>query len=141
MDWDLRKSDPYEVYDRFDFDVPVGPTGDTYDRFLVRLEEMRESVRIVKQAMEQIPGGRFRATAPALIRPPKGEAYAHVEAPKGELGFYLVSDGAISPYRCKIRAPSFINLTVLRELSIGWKLADLIVILGSVDINMGEVDR
>ena len=141
VNWDLRKADPYEVYDRFEFDVPVGPTGDTYDRFLVRLEEMRESVRIVKQAMEQIPDGPFRAKAPALIRPPKGEAYAHVEAPKGELGFYLVSDGAISPYRCKIRAPSFINLTVLRELSIGWKLADLIVILGSVDINMGEVDR
>ena len=85
--WDLRKTDPYEVYDRFDFDIPVGQTGDSYDRFLVRLEEMRESVRIIKQAMEQIPPGLFRAEAPALIRPPKGEAYAHVEAPKGELGF------------------------------------------------------
>ncbi len=139
--WDLRKTDPYEVYDRFDFDVPVGKTGDTYDRFLVRLEEMRESIRIIKQAMEQIPPGPFRAEAPALIRPPKGEAYAHVEAPKGELGFYLVSDGSISPYRCKIRSPSFINLTVLRDLTVGWKLADLIVVFGSFDINMGEVDR
>ncbi len=139
--WDLRKSDPYEVYDRFDFDIPVGSTGDTYDRFLVRLEEMRESVLIVKQAMEQIPSGPFRALAPALIHPPVGEAYAHVEAPKGELGFYLVSDNSIAPYRCKIRAPSFINLTVLRDLIIGWKLADLVVIFGSFDINMGEVDR
>ncbi|MFQ5873353.1 MAG: NADH-quinone oxidoreductase subunit D, partial [Dehalococcoidia bacterium] len=94
-----------------------------------------------KQAMEQIPPGPFRAEAPALIRPPVGEAYAHVEAPKGELGFYLVSDNSISPYRCKIRSPSFINLTVLRDLCIGWKLADMIVIFGSFDINMGEVDR
>ena len=139
--WDLRKADPYEVYDRFEFDIPVGQTGDTYDRFLVRLEEMRESVWIVKQAMEQIPPGPFRAEAPALIRPPKGEAYAHVEAPKGELGFYLVSDNSISPYRCKIRSPSFINLTVLRDMVVGWKLADMIVIFGSFDINMGEVDR
>ena len=139
--WDLRKADPYEVYDRFEFDIPVGQTGDTYDRFLVRMEEMRESVRIVKQAMEQIPPGPFRAEAPALICPPKGEAYAHVEAPKGELGFYLVSDTSIAPYRCKIRSPSFINLTVLRDLTVGWKLADLIVIFGSFDVNMGEVDR
>ncbi|MEE9199665.1 MAG: NADH-quinone oxidoreductase subunit D [Dehalococcoidia bacterium] len=139
--WDLRKADPYEVYDRFEFDIPLGETGDTYDRFLVRLEEMRESLRIIEQAIEQIPPGPFRAEAPALIRPPKGEAYAHVEAPKGELGFYLVSDGSISPYRCKIRSPSFINLTVLRDLCVGWKLADMIVIFGSFDINMGEVDR
>ncbi|MFQ5933659.1 MAG: NADH-quinone oxidoreductase subunit D [Dehalococcoidia bacterium] len=139
--WDLRKADPYEVYDQFDFDIPLGEKGDTYDRFLVRLEEMRESVRIVKQAMERIPPGPFRAEAPALIRPPVGEAYAHVEAPKGELGFYLVSDSSISPYRCKIRSPSFINLTVLKDLSVGYKLADLIVIFGSFDINMGEVDR
>ena len=139
--WDLRKADPYEVYDRFEFDIPVGQTGDTYDRFLVRMEEMRESLRIITQAMEQIPPGPFRAEAPALIQPPKGEAYAHVEAPKGELGFYLVSDNSISPYRCKIRSPSFINITVLRDLTIGWKLADLVVIFGSFDINMGEVDR
>ena len=115
--------------------------GDNYDRFLVRLEEMRQSLRIIHQCVEQIPEGAHRAELPILLRPPKGEAYAHVEAPKGELGFYLVSDGGIAPYRCAIRSPSLINLTVLRDLLIGWKIADLITIFGSIDINMGEVDR
>ena len=141
--WDLRKADPYEVYARLEFDVPLGEVGDNYDRFLVRLEEMRQSVRIVKQCMEQMPAGEYRLPGlPFLHRPPKGDAYGHVEAPKGELGFYLVSDGrSIAPYRCAIRAPSFINLTVLRDLLIGWKMADLITIFGSLDVNMGEVDR
>ncbi|MBI2165656.1 MAG: NADH-quinone oxidoreductase subunit D [Chloroflexi bacterium] len=145
--WDLRKADPYEVYDRFDFDIPVGTAGDSYDRFIVRIQEMRQSLRIVQQAVDQLPGGTsvgkvpVRAKVPFFIRPPVGDAYAHVEAPKGELGFYLVSDGSIAPYRCKIRSPSFINLTPLKEMLIGWKLADLVVILGSIDINMGEVDR
>lgn len=139
--WDLRKADPYEVYDQLDFDIPVGEFGDNYDRFLVRIEEMRQSVRIVRQCMEQIPGGEFRTELPILLRPPIGDAYAHVEAPKGELGFYLVSDGGISPYRCAIRSPSLINLSLLREMLVGWKMADMITIFGSIDVNMGEVDR
>ena len=140
--WDLRKTDPYEVYDRLEFDIPVGHFGDVYDRFIVRMEEMRQSVRIVKQCMEQLPPGEVRLQLPTLVRPPKGEAYGYVEGPKGELGFYLVSDGvSISPYRCKIRAPGLINLTPLRDMAIGSKLADLIVIFGSIDGVMGEVDR
>ncbi|MBI2935353.1 MAG: NADH-quinone oxidoreductase subunit D [Chloroflexi bacterium] len=141
VQWDLRKVDPYEVYPRMEFDVPIGSRGDSYDRFMVRLLEMRQSLRIVEQAARDIPPGPVRTRVPFFLRPPVGEAYAHVESSKGELGFYLVSDGSISPYRCKIRSPSFINLTVLRDLAIGWKLADLVVIFGSIDINMGEVDR
>ena len=139
--WDLRKSDPYEVYDRMEFDIPVGDVGDNYDRFLVRLEELRQSLRIIHQCVRDMPGGDFRLKLPNLVRPPKGDAYGKVEAPKGELGFYLVSDGSVSPYRCAIRSPSFINLTTLRDLLIGWKMADLIAIFGSFDVNLGEVDR
>ena len=139
--WDLRKADPYEVYDRMRFDVPLGRVGDNYDRFLMRLEEMRQSLRIVRQCTEQMEPGEYLLKLPNLIRPPKGEAYSHVEAPKGELGFYLVSDSGISPYRCAIRSPSLMNLTVLRDLLIGWKMADLITIFGSIDVNLGEVDR
>jgi NADH-quinone oxidoreductase subunit D len=139
--WDLRKADPYEVYDRMEFDIPVGEVGDNYDRFLVRLEEMRQSLRIVEQCVRDMPRGEYRLRVPNLVRPPKGDAYSHVEAPKGELGFYLVSDGSVAPYRCAIRSPSFINLTLLREMLIGWKLADLITIFGSFDVNLGEVDR
>jgi len=139
--WDLRKKDPYDAYGRMQFDIPVGANGDTYDRLVVRLYEMRQSLRIVAQARNEIPGGPVRAQAPYFIRPPAGEAYGHVEAPKGELGFYLVSRGGISPYRCKIRSPSFINLTALREMLVGYKVADLVVIFGSIDVNMGEVDR
>ncbi|MCS7206519.1 MAG: NADH-quinone oxidoreductase subunit D [Dehalococcoidia bacterium] len=141
VQWDIRKVDPYDVYDRLEFDIPVGTHGDCYDRMMVRLQEMRQSLRILGQAVRDIPSGPARAPVPFFLRPPPGEAYAHVESPKGELGFYLVSDGGISPYRCKIRSPSFINLTPLRELLRGWKMADLIVIFGSIDINMGEVDR
>ena len=140
--WDWRKADPYDVYDRLEFDVPVGANGDNLDRFWVRMQEMRQSLRIVRQCAEQMPDGPVRAELPLVLRPPKGaEAYGRVEAPKGELGFYLVSDGGISPYRCKIRSPSLLNLTIIRDLLIGWKLADMIVNLGSIDINMGEVDR
>ena len=139
--WDLRKADPYEVYDRFDFDVPIGAAGDTFDRYLVRVLEMRESVSIVRQAVKDIPDGPARTPTPFNVRPPVGDAYAAVEGPKGELGFFLVSDGGISPYRCKIRAPSYINLTVIRDILVGWKMADLITVFGSVDVVMGEVDR
>ena len=139
--WDIRKVDPYSVYDRFEFDIPTGTAGDCYDRYRVRIEEMWQSLRIIRQAMEQIPSGVVRSEVPHLIRPPVGEAYAHIEAPRGELGFYLVSDNSIAPYRCHIRAPSLVNLTALREMMLGWKIQDAIIIFGSIDITMGEVDR
>ncbi len=139
--WDIRKADPYSIYDRFEFDIPTGTVGDCYDRYRVRVEEMRQSLRILKQAMEQLPPGPARSEVPHLVRPPAGEAYACIEAPKGELGFYLVSDNSIAPYRCHIRAPSLLNLTALREMVVGWKIADLIATFGSIDICMGEVDR
>ncbi|MFC2000972.1 NADH-quinone oxidoreductase subunit D [Chloroflexota bacterium] len=139
--WDLRKADPYSIYDRFEFDIPTGTVGDCYDRYRVRVEEMRQSLRIIEQAVKQIPSGPVRADVPHLIRPPAGEAYAHIEVPKGELGFYLVSDNSIAPYRCHIRPPSLINLTALREMVRGWKIQDAILTFGSIDITMGEVDR
>ena len=139
--WDIRKADPYSVYDRFQFDIPIGSVGDCYDRYRVRIEEMRQSLRIIKQAMEQLPPGEVRSEVPHLIRPPVGEVYGHIEAPRGELGFYLVSDNSIAPYRFHIRAPTLINLTALRDMMIGWKVADAIIIFGSIDICMGEVDR
>jgi NADH-quinone oxidoreductase subunit D len=141
VQWDLRKAEPHEVYDRVDFDIPIGSVGDTYDRYLVRVLEMRQSVRIIKQCVEQIAPGPVRTAGPFVIRPPVGDAYDCTESPKGELGFYIVSDGGISPYRMHIRAPSFINLTLLREMLVGWKIADLVVIFGSIDIVLGEVDR
>ncbi|MQF98580.1 MAG: NADH-quinone oxidoreductase subunit D [SAR202 cluster bacterium] len=139
--WDLRKADPYDVYDRMEFEIPVGTVGDNYDRYLIRIAEMRESLKILQQCVNQIPDGPIRADTANLIRPPVGDAYGHVEGPKGELGFYLVSDGGISPYRCKIRSSSLINLTALKDMLVDTKLADMIVTFGSVDINMGEVDR
>jgi len=139
--WDIRNDDPYSVYNRFEFDIPTGSVGDCYDRYRVRIEEMRQSVRIITQAMEQLPQGNTLSKVPLRLRPPAGEAYAHIEAPKGELGFYLVSDNSEKPYRFHIRAPSFINLTVLRKMIVGWKLADAIVTFGSIDICLGEVDR
>jgi len=139
--WDIRKADPYSIYDRFEFDIPTGSVGDCYDRYRVRIQEMRQSVRILKQAMEQLPQGEVRSDVPHLIRPPVGEAYGHIEAPKGELGFYLVSDNSIAPYRFHIRAPTLINLTALKDMMIGWKIADAIIIFGSIDICLAEVDR
>ena len=141
VQWDLRKAEPHEVYDRLDFDVPIGSVGDTYDRYYVRVQEMRQSLRIVQQCVEQIEPGPVRSETPYFIRPDAVDTYVGTESPKGELGFYIVSDGGISPYRMHIRAPSFINLTTLRDLLIGWKMADLIVIFGSIDIVVGEVDR
>jgi NADH-quinone oxidoreductase subunit D len=142
--YDVRKAEPYSIYDRFDFDVPVGTVGDVYDRFLVRIEEMRQSYRILQQALEQLPdatGGHINPKARQNVRPPAGDAYARIESPKGELGFYLVSDGSPRPYRYKVRPPSFINLSPLGDMSVGYKVADIVVILGSIDIVMGEVDR
>ena len=142
LEWDWRKEEPYDAYESVDFDVPTATTGDNYDRFWVRVQEIRQSIRIVRQCIQQIEPGPVRARVPLVLRAPAGaEAYGRVEASKGELAFYLVSDGGISPYRCKIRSPSLINLTVTEHLLVGWKLADMIVTLGSLDINMGEVDR
>ena len=140
--WDVRKADPYSIYDRFDFEVPVRTGGDSFDRFMVRSLELRQSLRILEQAAKQIPAeGEVRSKVPDLIRPPTGETYVRVESPKGELGIFLVSDNSIAPYRWHMRSPCLINLTMLRELVIGWKIADLIAVFGSIDICMGEVDR
>jgi NADH-quinone oxidoreductase subunit D len=139
--FDIRKADPYSIYDRFKFDIPTGSIGDCYDRYRIRIQEMQQSVRILEQAVDQLPQGEVLTKVSPRLKPPTGEAYAHIEAPKGELGFYLVSDNSDKPYRLHIRAPSLINLTALREMIIGWKLADAIVIFGSIDICLGEVDR
>jgi len=139
--WDIRKADPYSVYDRFDFEIPTGTVGDVYDRYRVRIAEIGQSVRILEQAIEQLPEGDVCAKVPNLLRPPKGEAYSRIESGTGELGFYLVSDGSIAPYRFRVRSPELLNLTVLRDISRGWKIGDLIVIFGSIDIALGEVDR
>lgn len=140
--WDIRKADPYSVYDQFEFDIPTYPEGDCYARYRVRVDEMRQSLRIINQAVEQLPAkGEIQTPTPLRLRLPAGEGYIRTEAPKGELGFYIVSDKEESPYRIHIRAPSFINLTMLPDMAIGLKLADAIVNLGSIDICLGEVDR
>ena len=153
--WDIRKADPYAAYPKVEFDIAVGTNGDVYDRFLVRVAEMWQSIRILEQAVDMMPAGPIHAQIPAAtvqptmggpsgplaFRPPAGEAYGRIESPRGELGFYIISDGGPTPFRFHIRSPSFINLTPLRDLSIGMTVADAVVILGSVDIVVGEVDR
>lgn len=141
VNYDVRRAEPYSIYDRFDFQVPVTYNGDTYDRYIVRVREIRQSLRILQQALRDIPGGEYMAKVPKAIRPPAGEVYTRIEAPKGELGFYLVSDGGPNPYRWHVRPPTFVNLSCLKEITIGWKVADVVIILGSVDIILGEVDR
>jgi len=140
--YDLRKAEPYSVYDRFDFDVPVGLDGDCWDRHYVRMQEMYESMRIIEQAMEQMPVGNVTSSlGRRLIRPPRGEVYVRSENPRGEIGVYLVSDGTDKPYRLKVRPPSFCNLSALKLLMKDAWVADAVVILGSLDIVLGEVDR
>ena len=139
--WDLRKANPYCGYENYEFDIPVGEQGDCFDRFLVRMAEVKQSLRILNQLIDNIPDGPWLADVPLHARPPEGEAYARVESPRGELGFYLVSDGSPAPYRFHCRPPSLINLSALREMSIGGTLADAIVTLGSIDIVVGEIDR
>ncbi|PKQ03005.1 MAG: NADH-quinone oxidoreductase subunit D [Alphaproteobacteria bacterium HGW-Alphaproteobacteria-12] len=166
MAWDLRRSQPYEVYSELDFDIPVGKNGDCYDRYLIRMEEMRQSLRIMKQCIEMMPGGPVRSDDGKIVPPtrgemkrsmealihhfklytegyhvPAGEVYAAVEAPKGEFGVYLVSDGGNKPYKCKIRAPGYAHLQAMDHLCKGHMLADVAAILGSIDIVFGEVDR
>ena len=139
--YDVRKAEPYSVYDRFDFDVPVGIDGDSWERYYVRVQEMYESLKIIEQALEQMPAGPVSTLGRRLIRPPKGDVYVRSENPRGEIGVYLVSDGSDKPYRVKVRPPSFCNLGALRYLVKDAWVADAVVILGSLDIVLGEVDR
>ncbi len=143
VNYDIRKVDKYGIYDRFEFKVPLGDHGDTYDRYMIRVLEMRESVKILKQALPKIPEGPIVDPKAKLrgFRPKAGESYGRIEAPKGELGFYLISDGSPNPYRYRVRPPSFINLTVLEDMCLGQMIADVVIILGSIDIVLGEVDR
>ena len=143
VNYDIRKVDKYGIYERFPFRVPLGEHGDVYDRYMIRILEMRESIKILDQALKDIPTGPI-VDSKAKIRgfkPKPGESYGRIEAPKGELGFYLISDGSTNPYRYHVRAPSFINLTILEDMCLGQAVADVVVILGSVDIVLGEVDR
>ncbi len=164
--WDLRKSQPYEIYDQLDFDVPIGKHGDSYDRYLIRVEEMRQSVKLIKQCIEKMPEGPT-VTDDTKIAPPKrdemkhsmealinhfklftegyhvpaGETYAAVEAPKGEFGVYLISDGSNKPHRCRVRAPGFAHLQGLEFMVKGHMLADVVTVISTQDIVFGEVDR
>jgi NADH-quinone oxidoreductase subunit D len=164
--WDLRKAQPYDVYEKMDFDIPIGKNGDCYDRYLVRIEEMRQSVRIINQTLDQLPGGPHKVNDRKITPPsrgemkrsmealihhfklytegyhvPAGETYTAVEAPKGEFAVYLVADGTNKPYRCKIRAPGFAFLQATDFMSKGHMLADVVAIIGSLDIVFGEIDR
>ncbi|MGO8731674.1 MAG: NADH dehydrogenase (quinone) subunit D [Terriglobia bacterium] len=166
VDWDIRKKQPYSSYDKFDFNVPTRPEGDVYSRYLVRLDEMRQSLRIVQQAMEGLPEGPIKANAPHIVlpdresmktsiealiyhfkivtegfHPPIGEVYQAIESPRGELGFYMVSDGSPKPFRCHVRAPSFANLQALPKMIEGRLIADVVACIGTIDIILGEVDR
>src|SRR5258708_5067979 len=138
---DVRKDDPYGLYARMKFDIPTGKPVDCWERYCVRVQEMRESLKIIEQALDALQPGETMGKLPKYFRVPAGEGYGHLEAPRGDLGFYIVSDGTPSPYRMHIRAPSFINLQVLQQLLKGWKVSDVIAILGSIDIVLGEVDR
>jgi NADH-quinone oxidoreductase subunit D len=146
INWDLRRDDPYSVYSRFEWQPQLGKgemgaVGDTWDRHIVRMREMEESVRIIEQALAGIPAGNVQAAIPKRIRPEAGEIYARTETPRGELGYYIISDGSGSPFRVKARSPAFVNLSVLPEIARGGMIADLVLIAGSVDIVLGEVDR
>ncbi|HQI39774.1 MAG: NADH dehydrogenase subunit D [Ignavibacteriales bacterium UTCHB2] len=145
--WDIRKNDPYSVYDKFDFDIPVGKgthgtVGDSWDRYFVRVLEMEESLKIIEQALDQLPAeGDVQSAIPKRIKPNAGQVYGRVENPRGELGYFIISDGSTTPYRVKVRAPSFVTMQVLGELCKGYMVADVITILGSIDIVLGEIDR
>jgi NADH-quinone oxidoreductase subunit D len=138
---DLRKAQPYAAYADLDFEIPVGQNGDTFDRYVVRIEEMLQSIRIVRQALEKLPTGPIMAKVPRIIKPPVGEVYHSIEAPKGELGYHIVSDGTTQPYRIHVRPPSFINLQALDCMVRGLLIADVVAVIGTIDIVLGEVDR
>jgi NADH-quinone oxidoreductase subunit D len=139
--WDLRKAMPYAAYADYQFDIPTRETGDTYDRYIVRMEEMRQSQRICLQAIENIPSGPIMAKVGKVLKPPPGEVYHSIEAPKGELGYYIVSDGTTQAYRVRVRPPSFINLQAFDKMARGSLVADVVAIIGTIDIVLGEVDR
>jgi NADH-quinone oxidoreductase subunit D len=139
--WDLRKAQPYSSYQDFDFDIPVGEHGDTYDRYLVRIAEMRQSLRIIRQGVAKLPEGPIMAKVPKVLKPPAGEIYHSIEAPKGELGYFIVSDGSTQPYRIRVRPPSFVNLQALDKMVRGSLVADVVAVIGTLDIVLGEVDR
>ena len=139
---DLRKDEPNAAYEEFEFNIPLGTRGDTYDRYLVRMDEFRESIRIIRQAVEGLPEGPIIGKVPRLLKPPPGETYHAIESPKGELGYFIVSDGkSTNPYRFRVRPPSFCNLQGLRRLVIGHLVADVVALIGTIDIVLGEVDR
>lgn len=141
VNWDLRKTEPYSLYDRFDFDVITGKNGDCYDRYLCRMGEIEQSIRILEQALEQFPGeGPTMGKVPRAIRPPAGEIYVRIESPRGEIGCHIVSKGKAEPYRLKFRRPSFVNLQILPKLLVGETMTNLVTILGGIDIVLGEVD-
>lgn len=144
--WDIRKNDPYSIYNKFDFDIPVGEglagtLGDCWDRYFVRVLEIEQSLRILEQAIAQIPDGDVTSAIPKRVKPNEGISYARVENPKGELGFFIVSKGGVQPMRVKVRAPSFVNLSVFPEIAPGHMVSDVVAILGSLDIVLGEIDR
>jgi len=144
--WDLRKNDPYSVYDRLEFEIPVGrglrgTVGDCWDRYMVRVHEMEQSVNIIEQAVDKLPSGDVQSALPKRIRPDAGDIYARTETPKGELGYYIVSDGTATPFRVKVKSPCFVNLSALPAMCRGAMIADVVAILGSIDIVLGEVDR
>ena len=147
MEWDLRRHDTYSIYDRFDFDIVVGKgemgtVGDCWDRYIVRVREMEQSLRIIEQALEQMPDeGDVKEAVPKRIRPPESEVYARTETPRGDLGYYIISDGSMSPYRVKARSPCFVHTGLIPTISRGAMVADVVAIIGSVDIVLGEVDR
>ena len=147
VEWDLRKNDPYSIYDRFDFEIPVGKgevgtLGDCWDRYIVRVREMEQSLYIIEQALDGMPDeGDVKEGIPKRIRPKEGEIYVRTETPRGELGYYIISDKGASPYRVKARAPSFVHLSMLPAISKGALIADMVAIVGSIDIVLGEVDR
>jgi NADH-quinone oxidoreductase subunit D len=146
VNWDLRINDPYSIYDRFDFEIPIGngekgTVGDCWDRYYMRMLEMEESLKIVEQAIDQIPDGDVSSAIPKRVKPPEGQIYARVENPRGELGYFIVSNGSLNPARVKVRAPSFVNMEVFGELCKGHMVADVVAILGSIDIVLGEIDR
>ena len=139
--YDLRKADPYLTYDQLDFDIAVAHDGDCYDRYIVRLEEIRQSVRIIRQAVDMIPSGPLQAKVPRILKPPKGQVYTRAENPKGEFGYFIVSEGGKVPYRVKIRSTSFSNLSILPWILPGQLVPDLVAIMGSLDFVLGDVDR
>jgi NADH-quinone oxidoreductase subunit D len=139
--WDLRRAQPYAAYKNFEFEIPTGQNGDTYDRYIVRVAEMRQALRIIRQAVASIPEGPIMGKVPKVIKPPVGEIYHSIEAPKGELGYFVVSDGSTQPYRVRVRPPSFVNLQALSKMVEGALVADVVAVIGTLDIVLGEVDR